>query len=842
MTLFQQAAGLLSGMLADGFEYNRDNFLYDREQRQLMEYQLADMRIKQVGLWRQDVRDSIELAPKKMQVYLLVIALELNAVAVALCKARVPPGVPSWLAACHTLAACSALTYLLMGLWFGLQAFVSAQAYKVRILTQLVRLPVPTWQALEGSRTYASSFETVKTGQMLRVPFVLGTQESRLPPVREQAEAAPALGPGVGPEQGGSEAPSDPWGLERSAEGFAELRPEVNQQVEKQRHVWLIREAARFYQTYDAFCRISLSAGTSSLAQFFAFFCLTYVLTENAAPIAAWAGMFVFSATSIMFMRIDLLLHGSQYLMGIILLIISPVLCGVVTFISSKRQGDPGKWEFLMPAALFLRGAWFIYYLWLFRVREIQNAAMLPMAFKAVLFIDPFAWAKHSGTWFRQLRQSVIWRRSTAGFPVGGRPSPPTSGLPSTQCVDAANPRRPEEVVGAASGPIGDVGAHVSFRPRTFAGPAEDTEEESRETGADIHGEKPGLVPWRYFFLNTFFIALMWWTAATVALVNALKGTAVFTEANYGLAPGQVAPMPMLIGVKVETAWHSPLVRPRGLACDPHGQRFATVGRVSDGRHAILHGRLPAAGQAVRFAEAPRCEVLEGGRQQVQDLTLHECGQPGGCSALVLPRFGNSLVSCPLGAPELLQRGVGQPPANVSRQLKAAHLARAWLEDRGGAPLDGRAPPGGFLEPEDIASLAAVPCGAGLSGAPCAVVGTTARRVVQLVSRGREGQGQEWVPKRLVRKDHGEVPGPGAFALLGGRYLATLHRAGSHVRVTDLSEGGRSMSSWSLPSVAEGEERRWASICSGGNSLFALEDRENPSLWRFSVPGSLQEH
>lgn len=37
-----------------------------------------------------------------------------------------------------------AFRYLFLALWFGLHAFVAAQAYKVRILTQLVRLPIPS--------------------------------------------------------------------------------------------------------------------------------------------------------------------------------------------------------------------------------------------------------------------------------------------------------------------------------------------------------------------------------------------------------------------------------------------------------------------------------------------------------------------------------------------------------------------------------------------------------------------------------------------------------------------------------------------------------------------------
>eukprot|EP00913_Durusdinium_trenchii_P031271 g29278.t1 len=77
----------------------------------------------------------------------------------------------------QVLAICSCISYLLLALWFGLHAFVAAQAYKVRILTQLVRLPIPSWTHMEAARTYGSDFESMRTSQMLRVPVVGGSQD-----------------------------------------------------------------------------------------------------------------------------------------------------------------------------------------------------------------------------------------------------------------------------------------------------------------------------------------------------------------------------------------------------------------------------------------------------------------------------------------------------------------------------------------------------------------------------------------------------------------------------------------------------------------------------------------
>lgn len=218
----------LTGAVYELFGYNRKNFQYDRRQRTIMEYQLSEMRIQQVGLWRMDVRDAVELTPKKMEVYLLVIAIELTGAGCCLCKGRIPPGAPPWMVAAGVLAICSCISYLFLALWFGLHAFVAAQAYKVRILTQLVRLPIPSWTHMEAARTYGSDYESMGTTQMLRVPVVTGSQERFVT------------------QQGGDARPVDPWGLERSAEDTPELQADVNNAVEKQRHVFLIPKLPSF--------------------------------------------------------------------------------------------------------------------------------------------------------------------------------------------------------------------------------------------------------------------------------------------------------------------------------------------------------------------------------------------------------------------------------------------------------------------------------------------------------------------------------------------------------------------------------------------------------------------
>merc|ERR1711933_607056 len=96
---------------------------------------------------------------------------------------------------------------------------------------------------------------------------------------------------------------------------------------------------------------------------------------------------------------------------------------------------------------------------------------------------------------------------------------------------------------------------------------------------------------------------------------------------------------------------------------------------------------------------------------------------------------------------------------SATRQVQAQPLGRAWLRDRGGVPLDPI--PGkeeDFLHPEELSSVGVVPCRPSPTsntfkgaGGECVVVGTTARRVVQMSVRELDGNKSTWVPQRLLQ-------------------------------------------------------------------------------------------
>jgi len=859
------ALGGVGGAVYKLFGYNRGNFMQDREQRAIMEYQLLEARLTQVGLWRQDVRDAIQLTPQKMEVYLTVIALELTASLTCLCKGRVPAGAPPWLVSSGVLAVCSAQTFLFLGLWFGLHAFVASQAYKVRILTQLVRLPIPTWAHMEAARTYGSDFESMKTKQMLRVPLITGSQESH---VRQRA----------GQRADPSAMAADPWGLERQGEGIMEVDSEVNgSMIEKQRHVWLIRESAKFFNTYDAFCRVCLSVGTSSLSIFFCFFCLAYVCTELAAPVGAWAGMIIFSSITLLLLRTDQILQRSQYFIGSFCLFFAPVFCAVVTFLSSKSWGNPGSIEYLVPIGLFLEGCWYIYFLHLINASEHQTGAVLPRSFRAVLYVDAFGWAKHTSTFWQQAQSKVFSSRRFLVGNSGSDDAPSKNKLPATLCAGAGRPMRPEdakrEVSAVAKGLLvanpaefreqvsddeddnNDQGhGHTpSFRPGTFASfkkTDEDQddyvdEDEDVGSGADIVGEKAGIQPWRAFFWTTALLAVMWWCAAFVALYDVQTGASEFRTGSYGIKPGEVLPMEALLGTKVTTSWGGAFSEPHGFACDTDGNVFATAGRDADGHRSVLEGSLQ--NERLEFVSAPTCGDLPESAM-IQDIALHNCDglSKQFCSAVVLPLGGTQLVSCPMSV-SMQQKSSSlvaiNDRSNATQQVSMATpmLRRSWLEDRGGSPMDEHLGLGHLLHPEEMTALSAVPCDAGSKQHSCLVVGTTARRIVHLSGNGTDSKDPSWLPRRLLQKEGLEVPGPGSFAVLGGgRYLGVLHRDANTVHILDMHAGGLAAGIWKLPSPAQatktGTGGHFSGICAAGNSLYALQSGATPSVWRFAHP------
>ena len=83
------------------FGYNRKGFMFDKSMQQEREYQEQDMRVKQFILYREDVRDLMELTVGKMDSYLVPAIIELGCCLLLLVEGKLE-GVPVGASVCGT--------------------------------------------------------------------------------------------------------------------------------------------------------------------------------------------------------------------------------------------------------------------------------------------------------------------------------------------------------------------------------------------------------------------------------------------------------------------------------------------------------------------------------------------------------------------------------------------------------------------------------------------------------------------------------------------------------------------------------------------------------------------
>lgn len=140
------------------FGYNRGSFMFDRKLRQEREYMEQDMRVQQFVLYREDVRDLADLTVSKMDTYTLISLLQLGC-----CLDLLVDGVlhrsgeeeahaaPRWLMWLYVVSLAEAMLYLFLTTWLAMHASVSCHSFTVRLLTQFVRLPLPSQLQLDAA-------------------------------------------------------------------------------------------------------------------------------------------------------------------------------------------------------------------------------------------------------------------------------------------------------------------------------------------------------------------------------------------------------------------------------------------------------------------------------------------------------------------------------------------------------------------------------------------------------------------------------------------------------------------------------------------------------------------
>lgn len=385
------------------FDYNRENFKFDQEQRLQKDLSRVEMQIKRFDLFRQDIEDLVKLTVDKMDMYHLIGALFLGFTTTIYCEGRVQ-NPPVWFNGLYLLSVASSFVYLLLAVWLSMHASISSHSFGVRLRTRYVRLPIPSLSEITSLTAKLSDFENQGVREVMRVPFAPKAQQWSRPgqdarALGSDAVAAPNLQPGHR-----ANGPEDQLG--HGEDGFC---PEdvvmTSAQALPGKHIHLFRRLQAKWQSYDAYARVAMAMGVHQMLNALNYYMVGVNLVQWKCPSIAYGCTLIFQSGTL---AIGLLDVSGWSKLGVSLLQAmgsAPiVIILVILTLNNHGRGpkdeiilEPGSWAaFAAAVAYLVQGTW----LWMLLIlaKPSNDEAGLPRRYRAVLFLDVFGDAAYDPT------------------------------------------------------------------------------------------------------------------------------------------------------------------------------------------------------------------------------------------------------------------------------------------------------------------------------------------------------------------------------------------------------------------------------------------------------------
>ena len=333
MVVFESLA--LIGGLKDIFLYNRDLYMFNRQVNQGRIYQTQKMRIEQILLFRDDLRQLFDLTIGKMESYLVVNTLTLAFCMAFFYEGRMPLDTPSWLFWLWGMSLATAILFLIMSVWFAIYATITAQTFAVRLLTQWLRLPVPSQADITKAAATAAEFEKQSKSTLLRVPIVSTPNPPGGGASSSSSSAVPAAPMAAGPQgpkrsSKGAAGPSDDTRSEAEQEAPPKMvNPALELMFSREyqtfvEHFHLFRSLQENWAGYDAYARVCMVVGSAQLLSVIGYMGIGWYITDH----ARWGGA-VFTILIVVFAiihaRMNLLLSSRELSTLIFFLVAGPL-------------------------------------------------------------------------------------------------------------------------------------------------------------------------------------------------------------------------------------------------------------------------------------------------------------------------------------------------------------------------------------------------------------------------------------------------------------------------------------------------------------------------------------
>lgn len=379
----------MAGAASSLFGYNRQNFMFDKGQQQERVYFGQEMRVKRYELYREDIRDLTDLTVSKMDLYLIVNTLQLLFCAELFTEGVPQPGKsPFWLLWLFAASCAGAVMYFVLSIWLGMHASVAAHSFGVRMLTQFVRLPVPSTRQIHAASAKAQDFESAGISALFRIP-VLQQQLRRMNVALGQPSSA--LGDGVfdsqAPEEGQGAENGPPSGLRLPGHFLPEVERE---RAEMQAHIQLYRQLQANWQAYDAYSRVCMAMGTNQLLQAMCHYCLGVLLQETNTGWAGFVCMVLLGDQAWLLTRLDVLISPSMLYLCRAMQQLPPLLA-LLCLTAHRTRSWKATAESVVPFIFVLYTLWIACIIYLAKAENIDVVA-LPSKFRSVMYLDVFGW------------------------------------------------------------------------------------------------------------------------------------------------------------------------------------------------------------------------------------------------------------------------------------------------------------------------------------------------------------------------------------------------------------------------------------------------------------------
>eukprot|EP00427_Karlodinium_veneficum_P064762 CAMPEP_0169333188 /NCGR_PEP_ID=MMETSP1017-20121227/15123_1 /TAXON_ID=342587 /ORGANISM="Karlodinium micrum, Strain CCMP2283" /LENGTH=591 /DNA_ID=CAMNT_0009428387 /DNA_START=94 /DNA_END=1866 /DNA_ORIENTATION=- len=405
------------------YNYNMGKFQFDAGQEQTSANMQTNLRLARWNLFREDVRDLFALTTTNMSTYMVVATLFLGfSISFVYVGLKDFPMHPGWLVLFFGNCLFASLVFGFYAVWLAMHGTVAAHSASVRVLTQVVRPPIPT----EAVRFTQGGYEAAGPTAHLALPELnlassvrddAPRQRRRSPsPVSASPSASIATSSCRRPngsfqsqsqqEEGEARLPetrkdgTDPVAIIRDLEGFGPGRS-----AELDQHIEIARELQLQCSCFDAYSRVCLSVAANHMILVCAYFVMGHLMVKldagRGVPIRCkalvWSSVVLCIIASRVTMKLDYFIDKRR-----MRIIKDCFVCGpLISCLAAHLWTDNTAPAYVTSSLAILAGifhvAWTCLILWQARPQLGGNPPILPRGFRSVLLLDVFnSWTSES--------------------------------------------------------------------------------------------------------------------------------------------------------------------------------------------------------------------------------------------------------------------------------------------------------------------------------------------------------------------------------------------------------------------------------------------------------------